>query len=320
MIHSARSMGVLEWALLVLLSLLWGGSFFFGEVALSELQPFTVVLGRVGVAAVILNIMVRASGHRMPVSANAWAAFLIMGMLNNFIPFSLIFWSQTRISSSLASILNATTPVWTVLLAHVLTADERLTASRVVGVLSCLAGVVVMIGPEALNGLTVGVVARLAVLTAAISYAFAGIYGKRFSTTPPLVTAAGQLTATTVIMTPVALAADKPWLLPMPSAEVWGAVSGLAVLCTALAYLIYFRLLSTAGATNLLLVTFLIPVSAIFLGVVFLDEALSAGQTAGMGLIGLGLLTIDGRLALKQRQNRGRDKTVRPSMTKNHRI
>lgn len=318
--NSIRPMGALEWALLIALSLLWGGSFFFGKVALSELQPFTVVLGRVGIAAVLLHIMVRASGHRMPASPKTWVAFLVMGMLNNFIPFSLIFWSQTRISSSLAAILNATTPMWTVLLAHVLTSDERLTTNRIIGVLSCLAGVVVMVGPEALNGPTIGVAAQLAVLAAAISYSFAGIYGKRFSTTPPLVTAAGQITATAIIMIPVSLAVDRPWLLPMPSAEVWGAVAGLAVLCTALAYLIYFRLLSTAGATNLLLVTCLIPVSAILLGTVFLDEALSFRQVVGMGLIGLGLLTIDGRLALKHRKNISRDTTVRPSTVKDHLI
>lgn len=296
---AAKTMGSLEWGLLIFLSILWGGSFFFGKVALVELRPFTLVLGRVGIAAIALNLMVRASGNRMPASPKIWAAFLAMGLLNNLIPFSLIFWGQTQISSSLAAILNATTPVWTVLLAHFLTVDERLTPGRLGGVLFGVGGVAVMIGLDALQGLGVNVVAQLAVVGAAISYAFAGIYGKRFREMPPIVTAAGQITGTTVMMIPLTLFVDKPWLLPIPGLKVWGALLGLALLSTALAYIIYFRLLSTAGATNLLLVTFLIPVSAILLGTMILGEQLSTRHFVGMGLIGLGLTAIDGRILEK---------------------
>ena len=292
----AKTMGPFEWFLLVFLSVLWGGSFFFGKVALSELRPFTIVLGRVGVAAIALNLMVRATGHRMPSSPKVWVTFLLMGLLNNLIPFSLIFWGQTRISSSLASILNATTPVWTVLLAHFLTLDERLAPNRLAGVLFGLIGVAIMIGMDALQGLGINALAQLAVVGAAISYSFASIYGKRFQGTPPIVTAAGQITCTTLMIIPITLLVDKPWLLPMPGLDVWGAILGLALLSTALAYLIYFRLLPTVGATNLMLVTFLIPVSAIWLGMTILGEQLDTRQFAGMGLIGLGLIAIDGRL------------------------
>jgi len=291
-----KVMGPQEWVLLIILSVLWGGSFFFGKVALSELRPFTVVLGRVSIAAVALNLIVRATGHKMPSSPKMWAAFLIMGMLNNLIPFSLIVWGQTQISSSLASILNATTPVWTVLLAHFLTVDERLTPNRLIGVFCGVIGVAIMIGLDALEGLEINILAQIAVIGAAISYAFAGIYGKRFKGTPSIIIAAGQITGTTLMMIPIALVVDKFWLLPMPSLNVWWALLGLALLSTALAYIIYFRLLSTAGATNLLLVTFLIPVSAIFLGIVFLGEQLDIRHFVGMGLIGLGLIAIDGRL------------------------
>ncbi|MBT3338089.1 MAG: DMT family transporter [Anaerolineae bacterium] len=293
---TSNSMGLSEWFLLILLSILWGGSFFFGEVALSELQPFTLVLGRVSIAALILNLIVRATGYKMPSSPKIWGTFLIMGLINNLIPFSLIFWGQTQISSSLASILNATTPVWTVLLAHFLTADEKFTKNRFIGVLFGLLGVVVMIGWDALGGLGINILAQVAVIGAAISYGFAGIYGKRFKELPPIVTAAGQITGTTIMMIPIALIVDKPWLLPMPGISVWGALLGLALLSTALAYIIYFRLLTTVGATNLLLVTFLIPVSAILLGTFILGEKLLTRHFLGMFLIGLSLVSIDGRL------------------------
>lgn len=217
-----------------------------------------------------------------------------MGLLNNMIPFSLIFRGQTQISSSLAAILNATTPVWTVLLAHFLTVDERLTPNRMGGVLLGLAGVAIMIGLDALQGLGTNVIAQLAVVGAAISYALVGIYGKRFRG-PPAVTAAGQLTGTTVMVVPIALLVDKPWSYPVPGLNVWAALMALALLSTAVAYVIYFRLLSSVGATNLLLVTFLIPVSAILLGMVILGERLGPRQWAGMGFIALGLLAIDGR-------------------------
>jgi len=293
-----KTMGPLEWFLLIILSVLWGGSFFFSKVALAELRPFTVVLGRVGIAALALNLIVRASGHRMPGSREIWGMFLVMGLLNNLIPFSLIFWGQTRIASGLASILNATTPLWTILLAH-LTGDERLTANRLGGVAFGLVGVTVMIGPDVLGGLGLKMLAQLAVLGAAFSYALAGIYGKRFKAIPPYVTAAGQITCTTLMMIPVALFVDRPWLLPMPGIKTWGALLAIALLSTAMAYVLYFRLLSTAGATNLLLVTLLIPVSALLLGTGILGERLDPRHFIGMGLTGLGLVVIDGRLLRK---------------------
>ncbi len=293
-----KSMTPFEWLLLLLLSVLWGGSFFFGEVALAELPPLTLVLGRVALAAVTLNLIVAASGQRMPRDVRLWGAFLVMGALNNFIPYSLIFWGQTEITSSLASILNATTPLWTVVLAHFLTHDERMSPNKLAGVSFGLLGVIVMIGPAALGGVGLNVLAQLAVVGAALSYAFAGIFGRRFKRlgVSPLVTASGQLTGGTLMMLPVATLVDRPWTLPAPGSVTWGAVAGLALLCTAVAYVIYFRLLASAGATNLLLVTFLIPVSALLLGTTLLGEVLEPRQLAGMGLIGLGLAAIDGRL------------------------
>jgi drug/metabolite transporter (DMT)-like permease len=289
-------MGSTEWLLLVALSVLWGGTFFFVEVALRELPPLVIVLGRVGMAAIALNILIVASGRQMPTTALAWRQFMTMGLLNNAIPFSLIFWGQTQITGGLAAILNATTPLFTAVLAHALTRDEKLTPGRLAGVVLGLAGVAVMIGVDALAGIGNGILAQVAVIGAAVSYSFAGIYGRRFKGTPPLVTAAGQVTCSSALMLPLVIMVEQPWTLAPPSWATWSAVVGLALLSTALAYIIFFRILAVAGATNLLLVTLLIPVSAILLGALFLGEQVELQEIAGMALIAAGLAFIDGRL------------------------
>src|SRR5919107_4568756 len=206
-------MGSVEWALLLLLALLWGGSFFFSKIAVGELPPLSVVLCRVALAALALNLAVLLSGRRMPVDHRLWGAFFVMGVLNNVIPFSLIFWGQTQIASGLAAILNATTPLFTVLVAHVATKDEKLSAARLLGVLAGVAGVAVMIGPGASAGGGGSTLAKTAVLGAALSYAFAAIWGRRFRGLPPLVTANGQLSAAPLGIAPVALLIDRPWSL-----------------------------------------------------------------------------------------------------------
>jgi drug/metabolite transporter (DMT)-like permease len=291
-------MSPLEWSMLIALSVLWGGSFFFVGVAVRALPPFTLVAARVALAALVLHVVVVATGQRMPADRRIWAAFFGMGLINNLVPFCLLVWSQTHIASGLASILNATTPVFTVIVAHFLTSDEKLSGNRLVGVAAGFAGVVLMIGPAALDGFGTSVLAQLAALGAACSYAFAGIFGRRFRRlgVAPLVTATGQVTASTIMLLPIALLVDQPWTLPAPGPDVLAAVAGLAVLSTALGYILYFRILATAGATNLLLVTFLIPVSAILLGVTVLGERLEARQLMGMGAIAIGLAAIDGRL------------------------
>jgi drug/metabolite transporter (DMT)-like permease len=291
----AGTMGALEWALLIPLSVLWGGAFFFAEVALEEVRPLSLVFARVGLAAGALVLAVYATGQRMPANVALWAAFFVMGALNNLIPFNLIFWGQTRITGGLAAILNATTPLFTVVLAHFLTRDEKMTPHRLGGVLLGLIGVIVMIGPAVMHELGLQLLAQFAVLGAALSYALAGIFGRRFRDVPPLVSAAGQVTATTVMMLPVVLLLEGAWSVPMLGLRTWSAILGLALLSTALAYLIYFRILASAGATNLLLVTFLIPVSAIVLGAGLLGERLEPQHFGGMALIGLGLAAIDGR-------------------------
>jgi drug/metabolite transporter (DMT)-like permease len=295
-----------EWAMLLSLSVLWGGSFFFTHVALSALPPLTLVVLRVGLAALILNAVVPVLGLAMPRGTEVWTAFLFMGLLNNVVPLSLIVWGQTHIASGLAAILNATTPLFAVLVAHVGTSDERMTGKRLAGVLVGLAGVVVMVGPVVLSGFGTNLLAQVAVLGAALSYACAGVFGRRFRRmgVPPLATAAGQVTASTILLLPIVLMVDRPWTLAMPGASVWGAIAGAAALSTALAYVLYFRILATAGATNLLLVTFLIPVSAILVGALALGESLDPRHGLGMALIGCGLAAIDGRLLAMGRHRR----------------
>jgi drug/metabolite transporter (DMT)-like permease len=281
------------WLWLISLSVLWGGSFFFAKVALSELGPFTVVFARVSLAALALALVV-------PLRRDApWPAYFAMGLLNNALPFSLIFWGQTEIASGLASILNATTPLFTLIVAHLLTPDEKIDRTKALALLTGLLGVIVLIGPAALVG-DAALWAQAACLAAALSYAFAGVYGRRFRRMgiAPAEAAAGQVTASAVLILPIMLIVDQPWLLSAPpSPAVCLALGGLALLSTALAYVLYFRILEAAGATNLLLVTFLIPVTAILLGAVVLGERLEPRQFAGMALIGVGLALIDGRIA-----------------------
>lgn len=293
-----RTMSALEWSMLIALSVLWGGSFFFNGVAVRELPALTIVVCRVFLAAVTLLLVMRAMGLKMPTERRIWAAFFVMGLLNNAVPFTLIVWGQGYVASGVASILNATTPLFTVLVAHGFTHDEKLTGGRVFGVVIGLTGVAVMVGADAMQILGIDVAAQLAILAAAVSYAFAGVFGRRFRTlgVAPIATATGQVTASSVLLIPLALFVDQPWLLPLPSLGAVSALAGIAVLSTAVAYILYFRILATAGATNLLLVTFLVPVSAILLGVLVLDEALLPKHLLGMACIGFGLAAIDGRI------------------------
>ncbi|KAA5604182.1 DMT family transporter [Roseospira marina] len=292
-----RAMGVREWSLLLSLSCLWGGSFFLVGVAVREVPPLTIVAARVGLAAPVLWLAVAALGRPIPRDPSVWLAFAVMGVLNNVIPFSLIVWGQTQIPSGLASILNASTPLFAVFVAGALLADERFTLARILGVAIGFVGVALLIGVDALDIGELPVLPQVAVLGAAVSYAFAGVFGRRFRAwrVDPLVTAAGQVTASGAVMAGLAMALDRPWTLPMPGLEIVAALVCLAVLCTALAYGLYFRILETAGATNVLLVTFLVPVTAILLGVFVLDETLRASHLGGMALIGVGLLVMDGR-------------------------
>ncbi len=292
------TMTPLTWAMLVLLSLCWGGSFFFIGVAVTELPTFTIVALRVGLAALALWAVVLASATAMPGNLPFWRAIALMAVINSVLPFLLIVWGQSHVPSSLTSIFIATTPLFGVLLAHFMTSDERMTVPRVVSVACGFAGVVVLIGPGLLGELGTDLLAQLALLGGAVCYALSGVYGRRFSRdgVSPLATATGQLTVSTVLLLPLALFIDRPWTLAMPSLPASAAVLGVALVSTAFAFLLYFRILATAGANNLLLVNFLVPVSAIMLGVSILNETLKTEHLIGMALIFIGLALRDGKL------------------------
>lgn len=289
-----------EWALMLFLSVLWGGSFFFIGTAVRDMPVLTIVLLRVSMAAAALWVFVLATRRPVPGRADVWRAFLVMGLLNNIIPFCLIVWGQTQIPSGLASILNASTPLWTVLVASALLSDERASVRKLTGVVLGLGGVAVMMGIDVIGG-EHALLPQLAVLGASISYAFSAWWGRRFRAmqVDPVVTSAGMLSASALVLAVPVLALNG---LPLGYAGAsWAAVAALALLSSALAYVIYFRILATAGATNISLVTFLVPVSAILLGWAFLDERLGAPQLLGMALIGCGLALIDGRLLARKR-------------------
>lgn len=283
------------------LAAVWGGSFFFAEIALQAVPPLTIALHRVAWALPVLFLVIRLRGIALPRSPRIWAAYLVMGALNNAIPFSLIFWGQTRIDSGLASILNGTTAVFGAVVAGLLLADEPLTPRKITGALFGLAGVAAIMGPGVLTGLDPTNLAQLAVLGAALSYALASVWGRAMLSGPsPEINALGMLTGSTVLMIPVVLLDDGPPQLALP-AHVWAALLGLSTLSTALAYLLYFGILKRAGAANLMLVTLMIPPVAVTLGAAGLGERLSPGAFAGFGLIALGLIVTDGRLLRRGR-------------------
>jgi drug/metabolite transporter (DMT)-like permease len=297
-----RRMGAAEWGFLLALTAAWSGVFLLNRFALESLPPLTAVFLRLGLAAPLLISVVYIQGDRLPASLAARGAFALMGFLNNALPFTVFVWAQQSIASGLAAIVNATTPFFTVLLAQALTTDEKMTGGKIAGVLLGLGGVVALIGPGAFAGLDRAVVAELACLLAPISYAFAGLWGRRFRTLSPTVAAAGMVTSSALMMAPLALWQDRPWTLA-PSAFSIGAVAAQAAVGTALAYWLYFRILKTAGATNLLLVTLLMPPAALLLGALFAAESFGWSAFGGLGLIALGLAAMDGRPAafLKRR-------------------
>jgi len=292
--------GATVWTLLFVLGLLWGGSFFFARIAVAEVPPFTLVFFRLFLAALALHIYLRGRFGTYTLLREHWRSFAVLGLINNAIPHTLIFFGQTEIGAGLAAILNATTPIFTVLIANRFTQDEKLTTAKIVGCLLGLAGTVVLIGPGVFTSTAAPLWALILPILAALSYGFAGTYGKRFRGLPAPVTATGQLTASSLMMLPVMLIADQPWTLAFPSMTVIGAILALALLSTALGYLIYFRILAIAGATYTSLVTLLVPPSAILLGAIFLHERLDMAEAAGMALIGLGLLVLNGMLRIRR--------------------
>jgi drug/metabolite transporter (DMT)-like permease len=293
-----RAMTATEWGLLLLLSLMWGGSFFFIGVAVKGLPPFTIVAARVSIAATLLWLAAPFSGVSAARLRRQAPALTLLALLNNVAPFSLLTWSQTHLASGLVSILNATTPVFAVVVAHLFTIEEKLDPRRLGGALIGFAGVAAMIGPTLLGGFADHLAAELAALLAALSYAAASVFARRFRRIglTPIEVATGQVTASSFVLLPLAGLVDAPWRLPPPGGAAIAAIVALGAVSTALAYVVYFRILAGAGAVNVVLVTLLAPATAILLGAAILGESLAGRDLLGLGLIALGLAVIDGRL------------------------
>ncbi|MEP7129927.1 MAG: EamA family transporter [Sphingomicrobium sp.] len=287
-----------DWLILGVLALIWGGAFFFIGVAVRHVQPLTYVWLRLTIAAAAMWLFLRFRRQELALPRQVWASIVVLALLNNALPFALFGWGQTHIASGLASILNATTPIWGVVVAHFLTRDERMSPRKIAGVLLGFGGVATMISPSLLSSVGTSALAQLACVTASLSYALAAVWARRFRRigVSPLSVTTGQLTAGAAIMLPVSLIVDHPWQHAMPPLSAWGAIVALALLCTAFGYVMYFRLIDSAGATNALLVTLLVPPTAILLGGLFLGETLAPQDFFGLALIALGLAAIDGRL------------------------
>ncbi len=291
-----KTMNGTEWGLLVLLSVLWGGAFFCVGVALEELPPLTIALARVGIAAMFLLVLSWSLGHSLPRTVSAWMPFFVMGMLNNALPFCLLNAGQTMVSVGLASIMNAMTPLFTALVMASFR-EERLTTSRVIGVLLGVAGVAVIARPDTFSpdGRILGMGLCL---SGALSYGFAVLWGRRhLNDVAPLKSATCQLVSSTLIIAAAVVIVERPWTLPLPGSGTWLALVALALFGTALAYVVFFEILVRAGGSNVMLVTLLIPVSALMLGNLFLSEPILLFEIAGAAIIGLGLLFFDGRLS-----------------------
>jgi len=302
-IQSQSSMSAGNWFLLLLLALIWGGSFFLNGVIIKEVPVLSIVFFRVFFAALFLLLFMKIRRISIPLDRSLLGAFLIMGFVNNFIPFSLIVGGQVYIGSGLAAVLNATTPLFAAVVAHISTDDpaERLGPRRIAGILFGIAGVAILLAPKIGDVGFSGneVFGQIAVLGAALSYGLAVVYGRRFGKMgiSPVATAAGQVSGSSLLLLPFVLVIDTPWIyLGSLSLNTVISMLSLSLICTAYAYILYFKLIKNAGATNASLVTLLVPVSAIILGVLFLGETLTSNILLGMVSIGFGLLIIDGRI------------------------
>nr|WP_294848772.1 DMT family transporter [uncultured Sphingomonas sp.] len=294
----APAMGRTEWIMLGILALVWGSAFVFIKVAVENFNPLTYVWLRLTIAAMALIGIVRLAGHKLTFPSVVWAAVGLLALLNNVVPFLLFGWSQQHIASGLAAILQSTTPIFGVLAAHIATSDEKLTKGKLIGVIVGFVGVATMIGPQIAGDGGNHLLAQVACLLASLLYALAGIFARRFKAmgVNPLQLAAAQFLTGAIMLTPIALTFGQRFATLPTSWTAWGAVLALAIACSAFAYVLFFRLIERAGATNSLLVTLLVPPVAIIIGSMVFGERLGLNQLFGLLLIGAGLSVIDGRL------------------------
>jgi len=291
-----RRLDSAAWSLLLLLSVLWGGSFLYVKIALAELPPVTLMALRVTFGGLGLLVVLRVRGIKLPRDPAVWRALCVMAVFNAILPFALIAWGQREISAGLAAVINSATPLWTLLLAHFFTPDERLDAGRSIGVLVGFSGVVLLVGPDAVDGLGAPALAQLACVAATVSYGISLVWGRRIRGIDGGTVAAGQFLSAAPAAIVLAAIIDRPWVLPVPGFATVASITGLVLLSTVVAYIVYFRLMQNYGAGNASLVTMLIPPSAMLLGAVFLGETVDPRALSGFALLAAGLAIVDGRM------------------------
>ena len=281
--------------LLLLLAVLWGPSFLLIKIAVAEIPPITLIAGRVGLAAIILYVLLRLGGGNLPRPGRIWLPLAVVALFQTTFPFVLLGWAEQHIDSALAAILNGLTPLFTILLAHLLTTDDKLTPAKVVGIALGLVGVLFFVAPSMRSGVQASTWGILAMIVVAASYGFALVYGrKHLNHLPSTVTPTSQMILSTLFLLPLVIFVDQPFNQPIPSLQAIGAVVALAVFGTAIAFIVYYRLLKSATASYVSMVTYLVPVIGILLGVVILDERLAWNDYAGFGLILLGVMIVNG--------------------------
>lgn len=280
----------------MLLAMIWGGSFLSIRVALDEITPLTSVAHRTTWAMLVLWAVIAVMRIPLPRDPKIWFSFMVMGLLNNVIPFTLMAWGQLHIESGLTSILNAFTAVVGVVIASLFFADERITLRKGIGVILGFFGVAVAIGLDNFRSFDLRSLAQLAVIGGTVAYAIAGVWArKRLVGMPPQMAAAGMLTGSTVIMLPLVYFIEGPLTFDLQPRTVL-AIGYYAIIATAFAYLLYYRVLAMAGSGNLMLVTLLVAPLAITLGAIVLNEKLWANAYLGFGILALGLIILDGRV------------------------
>ena len=288
----------IEHALLLALAALWGGSYTFIKLGVATIPPITLIAARTSIAGLLLLAIMHARGLRLPMDAATWRRFLFQAGLNSVIPWTLIAWAERSLDAGLATILNSTSPVFTFFLTLAIARQEALSLRKLLGVIAGIAGICLIVGVQALSGLGEQLVAQLATIAATVCYAGAAIFSRGFKGLDPMAPAAGSLLAGAAILVPLSLAVDQPWTLA-PSMSSLLALLGLAVFSTAIAFVIYFRLIQTLGSVGTTAQAYLRVPIGVALGVVFLGESLSPTAWIGLGcvVIGVAAMTIPARKA-----------------------
>lgn len=282
---------------LLLLAVLWGPSFLFIKVAVQEIPPITLANLRVGIAALILYVILRAKGRKLPRSREMWRHFIIAGFFANALPFALFSWGEIYVDSALASILNGTTPLFTILFAHFFIPEDRITPPKLLGTFIGFIGLVLLVGPSFLQGAEATFWGLLAIIGAAVCYGISIVYIKIYmATLPPFVAPTGQLLTATLILLPLSIFVENPFVMPLPSWQATSSLLALAIFGTAIAFIVYYHIVDSSSATHLSMITYLVPIFGIFLGVVFLNEKIGWTAYIGCLFILLGVMVANGIL------------------------